>query len=492
MGTNGASDASAAKKPRRGVWRWLRRIYRAVKVLVLVVILLAVGYVLLHNHLGEKRLEEVLATLRARGLPTTLGALSAAETTAADTADGTRYYLAAFELARYVPGVQESDVPYVGSGAEPQLCKPIDPELAAKLGDFVDQHANFFALFEKARGCRRFHYDIRVLTADFGGLDAVAGMRSATRFQLLKCLHEQARGEPAKALGACEGILDLSVSFRSGPQTIVFLTRSLVGISVIEAAEHTLSRTTPAVDDLESLRAKMLATAQSLDPREPIRAEVAILAEEAQHVQRSMARTTYLYERVLSSGGYASVSGIYEEFGLGGPYPSAATARAINNGARVWAMLCPGAYRISFARQIDRTVEDYDLASQSTVDLATHANAVLAEEGAESERAGWMRALLMFVAARARMKVGAAAMAVECYRIRNGTWPDALADLDLKEADATDPFDGKALKYEKTQDGCVVYSVGENQRDDGGVSDPSQETGDIVFRLFDAAKRNTP
>jgi len=57
------------------------------------------------------------------------------------------------------------------------------------------------------------------------------------------------------------------------------------------------------------------------------------------------------------------------------------------------------------------------------------------------------------------------------YRLATGNLPDTLADLVPTYLDAVpeDPFDGRTLRYEKLETGFVVYSVGEDKRDDGGT-----------------------
>ena len=98
-------------------------------------------------------------------------------------------------------------------------------------------------------------------------------------------------------------------------------------------------------------------------------------------------------------------------------------------------------------------------------------------------------------------------VAAERYRLRNGRWPAALADIPpvILPAVPLDPFDGKPLRYAPRPDGVIVYSVGVDGRDNGGAesgSFPSNELlahpwlyshgTDLVFRLYDPAKRGLP
>ncbi|MFO0841922.1 MAG: hypothetical protein U0797_05905 [Gemmataceae bacterium] len=75
---------------------------------------------------------------------------------------------------------------------------------------------------------------------------------------------------------------------------------------------------------------------------------------------------------------------------------------------------------------------------------------------------------------------------VESYRATKGKYPDSIDELlrvyrhDL----SIDPFDGKPLRFRRDGKDVVLYSVGPNGTDDGGVAgDEKGQSGDIVFRL---------
>jgi hypothetical protein len=72
----------------------------------------------------------------------------------------------------------------------------------------------------------------------------------------------------------------------------------------------------------------------------------------------------------------------------------------------------------------------------------------------------------------ARLRVAQAGLSVESYRSEHGQLPDA------PPSNLTDPFDGQPLRYKKLAKGYVVYSVGEDGKDDGG-----DEKKDITFTV---------
>jgi hypothetical protein len=76
------------------------------------------------------------------------------------------------------------------------------------------------------------------------------------------------------------------------------------------------------------------------------------------------------------------------------------------------------------------------------------------------------------------------ALALAAYNCDHKKYPDKLADLapDYLKGIPADMFSGQALLYKVQGDGCVVYSVGENMKDDGG-KDKEHGGDDIVVTV---------
>jgi hypothetical protein len=71
----------------------------------------------------------------------------------------------------------------------------------------------------------------------------------------------------------------------------------------------------------------------------------------------------------------------------------------------------------------------------------------------------------------ARLRTARAGLSVESYRSEHGELPDSIPSTFL------DPFDGRPLRYKKLAKGYVVYSIGEDGKDDGG----DKKKKDITF-----------
>jgi hypothetical protein len=92
------------------------------------------------------------------------------------------------------------------------------------------------------------------------------------------------------------------------------------------------------------------------------------------------------------------------------------------------------------------------------------------------------------------LRCGVAAVAVERYRLANGRWPERLDDVvpAYLSKIPIDPFDGQPLRFRRLKDGVIIYTVGEDQKEDGGQRmriKAGAPDADVGFQLWDAERR---
>jgi len=78
------------------------------------------------------------------------------------------------------------------------------------------------------------------------------------------------------------------------------------------------------------------------------------------------------------------------------------------------------------------------------------------------------------------------AMALKLSKAKRGDYPNRLSELapECLAKLPTDPFTGDPYRYTRKRDGFVVYSVGKNRVDDGGVEDlKNPQKSDIAFEV---------
>ncbi|MBL0926820.1 MAG: hypothetical protein IBJ11_04100 [Phycisphaerales bacterium] len=127
-----------------------------------------------------------------------------------------------------------------------------------------------------------------------------------------------------------------------------------------------------------------------------------------------------------------------------------------------------------------------------------HAEAALDRGGAWGQWSQFPLSVLMpalsSAALRARVALvrrdaAVVAIALEIHRRRHGSWPSSLDQLvpDLLPSVPLDEFDGRPLRYRLTDAGPLLYSVGSDRADDGGVpvldskGDPSEHEATRVI-----------
>jgi hypothetical protein len=92
-----------------------------------------------------------------------------------------------------------------------------------------------------------------------------------------------------------------------------------------------------------------------------------------------------------------------------------------------------------------------------------------------------------------------AGIATERFRLKNGRWPvdlDEVVKAGFLDKIPEDLFDGNPIRFRKSPDGVVIYSVGKNGDYAGNALDGAMEYDEDAtrweFRLWDPASRRQP
>jgi hypothetical protein len=104
------------------------------------------------------------------------------------------------------------------------------------------------------------------------------------------------------------------------------------------------------------------------------------------------------------------------------------------------------------------------------------------------------RAVILHLRITAELQCTRLTIAAERFRLGTGRLPDSLDELVPTYVDAipTDPFDGQPMRFTKTEQGIVIYSIDENLIDDGGLVARQEERPyflDRGLRLVDPEHR---
>jgi hypothetical protein len=81
-----------------------------------------------------------------------------------------------------------------------------------------------------------------------------------------------------------------------------------------------------------------------------------------------------------------------------------------------------------------------------------------------------------FATGVAAVNVARTAIAIERYRQDHNTLPDALSQVAMPSDTSLDPFTGKPLQFHRLDTGYELYSVGHDEKDNGGDIGPDEKT----------------
>jgi len=100
-------------------------------------------------------------------------------------------------------------------------------------------------------------------------------------------------------------------------------------------------------------------------------------------------------------------------------------------------------------------------------------------------------AILSGASAEARQNCALAILAAHRYRLQHDELPGSLAEInvlmpgdpDERSVRLQDPFDGLPLRFKSAGGQLLIYSVGRNMTDDGGILDEEELDGDLVYSI---------
>ena len=156
--------------------------------------------------------------------------------------------------------------------------------------------------------------------------------------------------------------------------------------------------------------------------------------------------------------------------------------------SRIWNLASPLFHNLATSRS---AVDRYIAAASGFFDMPAWERAELARRGRGSDldlsvldgfRYGefWRlaRALRAHYLARCELDAAVTMLALREYERVHGSYPEALEALvpDFLPRLPIDYADRQPMRYVRTDDGYLLYSIGENGRDDGGAHDPESRS----------------
>ena len=447
----GNGMALGAENPQRKRWR----IPLWAKITIGAVIAYAALIAFPHVYFGMKIRAE-LKRIRAEGSPVSLWDADAFYPSPApgqNAAGGMALAFSAF-------GPVGVDLPVVGEAKLPPRNQPMPEAMTQSAAKYLADNAKALDLLRTATAMKECRYPIQLSGGAGALLPHMGSMRLACRVLNLEAILAAQQRDTAKAADAVKTSLGVARTLSNEPLLISQLVRIACDAISLQALERALSLAPFSEGELEEIAG-------------------AIQSEEAR-LDEGWLRATQM-ERCANFAVFRDPGGVFYMTFMTGYQPSLSQRVAMQLYGAVGGL---AADRWTFLRTM-RSV----IAVQSEPFPARLAAARAVEEEMKKMPPARMISRMLLPAfsracaeeatAMALLSAARTATAVERYRLAKGALPEKLDDLVPKfiASIPSDPFDGKPLRYARRPVGYVVYSVGPNLKDDGGVERERRDYG---------------
>ena len=414
----------------------------------LTLVIVVVGLLYWHNN----RVETMIARIRAAGEPVTVAELDALLPAIPPDRDATRLWLDGFDVNGPADQERYGKLPFVGAKTsdEPPFPGSHWPELALA-EEYLADHAKALELFHEAAelgGAARLQPIDDPDSFDF------ESPKQATRLLLVESLVHAHKGRVGPTVASLRAALAFGKAFGGRPSQMSFLVRQ----AIYERATVQLLRLLPHVPFSDAELARLQSILRAIDHRrENLDAQ--------------------LGERVLG------IRALRDSAPIDGPDL---------DGDQTFLLALMG--ELSIPDYLETMGEAVAAAKLRWPEALEKANQIKNREDTNpfsmllAVYGTWMIDPVFRAAARAtaRTRLADLAIAAQRYRLANGRLPMAIDDLApaFLPSIPLDPFTGEPLYYAPTDDGFVVYSVGEDRKDDGGLIDEFQTyEPDLGYRI---------
>lgn len=449
--------------------RWSRRRKVAVALAVFGLVALTFGFVL--HRAGSIRVASEMDKIRAAGEPTTFAELEARRRRIPDDRNSA---LALKPLLARVPK-ELPYLPYTGYGADwSALGERLSPEMMDAIGRYLNQQAAFVEELRRALVSPEGGLPVAWAADGFSTLLApLAPHRACAKLLTLDAAYKAQRGDTTAAVEGARTALHVGGAVGDEPTLISQLVRIAIDSLAVSSLQNALALGEPDEASLNRFAADLAA----LPPgTEGLR--IAMIGE------RCMVLAFF---RAMRSGG----SDLTTAFGASGA------------GGLASLRLVPGFLSLNEYKYLQTMRRMVEASSMPLSECRRRFHEIDAEVPQISAffvftkiiMPSFGRAADLYGHSRAEIRAAIAGIDAEKFRRRSGRWPKSLEELYAAEPKRIplEPFNGdKPMQYRLTDEGCVIYSLGDDETDQGGLLERPNRSGgprDYGFRLLSPANR---
>ena len=436
---------------------WSRPWFIITSVLVLIVALF-LFFGLIQKSTLDKKLDEI----RAAGYPATCKELNEWYSIPEDVNNAADTILDAIALFNQWPKDDVAYLPFFGALALPlKHTEPMTESVETVASEYLADNKKALELFHKASEIDHSRYPINYSVADSTKIRYMNDLRESAQLLGLEAyLHIQNK-RPDLVIDSINAGFGLARSLDKEPILIAQLIRIALQAIAINSLERAVNQIEFSDEQLKHL-SQMVQEAQIPDGM--FYAFIGWRCEGVEIIRRPINQNLKWFQPGTAPSRPASF--LYSFFRLNDQYASIYLDFMTRY---IEACQLPTYERLQVAKQIDADINKIPKYHILAPIMSTPMGTVTGHD---------CRVIAMLENARA-------ALAVERYRLANTRLPESLNELVPKflESLPIDPFDGKKVRYKKTDIGFIVYSVGNNLKDDGAKekSRGNRDAWDIPF-----------
>ena len=415
----------------------------------------------------SSKIKSRLAAVRAAHEPVTLAELNHFYPDVPARLNAALAYSHAFELVQKSKSTNLlehlDDLP-LGSG-------PLPLDLREQMEQAVAENQATFSKLEDAARLAMCRYPVDYSLGWNTLLPHLRQLQKCSRLQLCRGVLQEQHGDVSGALDSVALILRHSASLDSEPDLIGLVIQHKISFHASELLRWILNHRRLSQPDLARLQLVFER------PEEPGRLDRALIAE----------RCLVLALFDAPAGGMLGAidPGFENKLASTGIYFLRVTGKMKADEIRFLERMteCQDALRLPLPEKLDRAAEILAEINQESVPKKFIFTSLLIR--------GFLKGFGKEAQGIARQQLVRTALATERYRAGEGRLPSSLIELvpDYLFQVPTDPFSGGPLKYANREGGYVVYSVGPDRLDDGGLKPISRKPfrehppGDIIFAV---------
>jgi hypothetical protein len=432
--------------------KWLIGILIGLLCLPLVVVLL------LHVR-GRFLLERKAAELKAQGFLTSVAELKAKCKLPEGTPNAADIYLKAF--AAYKPLPKEKQNLFSISRKRPKLNEntPYSPEQMAAAKELIEQNQEMFNLLHEGGQIRECAYPLVLLNGSPFSDEINHCISEIKMAFIIAGKYYIQNNEPQKAMNCILDQLRFGDSMACGHTIISYLMQLAVLQSSVSGFSHYLSSFGYPEAESVKLQQAIEESAKKIVFRSAIEGEICVYLDYGRKPSDSIIQVeSNILITVLATTGLLEKNII----------------KVIEYHQKILdAEQMPREKQVQYCQKAEEEITHLGMQYALTLILTPALNKI--------------NQIHLRVMAQADCAV--TALAVERYRLKEKKLPEtveAMVPGYLPQV-YVDPFDGKPLRYQLTEPGYMVYTIGEDGVDDGGrAQDPNDKkaTYDYAFRVY--------